>query len=405
MNWTSAGAFFKDPSFDYDTRSALGATAQGIGDAGLVFATLSQVSDGDLGSWLSAWTATADALSAGVTPATSSRHAQWALLTASEYHAKAQTGASDDDAFEASFGRQQAAFDAYIDASGGRFVRVPIPYEDTTLPGYLLRPDDSDTARPTLIMTNGSDGSLPSMIADGGTEAFARGWNVFLYDGPGQQSMLFQRNVPFRYDWEAVLTPVVDTLLRRPDVAGDRLLGYAISQGGYWLPRALAFEHRLTAAVVDGGVVDVAATWNAMLPPPLLELLRADDKDAFNQALNSGPADPRQEREFEFRARPYGQSDAYGTFAEVQKYQLRDVAAEITTPLLVLDAADDQFFPGQSAQLCDLLPKIAERLPFTAAEGANFHCEPLAKATVAHRYLDWLSGKLGGRLSDKLGNP
>ena len=30
---------------------------------------------------------------------------------------------------------------------------------------------------------------------------------VFVFDGPGQQSMLFERGVPFRYDWEAVLTP------------------------------------------------------------------------------------------------------------------------------------------------------------------------------------------------------
>lgn len=42
-NWTSAGAFFKGPSFDYGTRSALGATAQGIGDAGLVFAPLAKI--------------------------------------------------------------------------------------------------------------------------------------------------------------------------------------------------------------------------------------------------------------------------------------------------------------------------------------------------------------------------
>ena len=36
---------------------------------------------------------------------------------------------------------------------------------------------------------------------------------MFAFDGPGQQSMLFERGVPFRYDWEAVLTPVIDTLV------------------------------------------------------------------------------------------------------------------------------------------------------------------------------------------------
>ena len=71
-----------------------------------------------------------------------------------------------------------------------------------------------------------------------------RGWNVFVFDGRGQQSLLFERKIPFRHDWEVVLTPVVDLLVAWPDVDAEALLAYGISQGGYGLPRALAFEHR-----------------------------------------------------------------------------------------------------------------------------------------------------------------
>jgi hypothetical protein len=63
---------------------------------------------------------------------------------------------------------------------------------------------------------------------------------VFVYDCPGQQSMLFERGAPFRYDWEAVLTPVIDTLVARPDVDASALAGYGISQGGFW--RAIACQ-------------------------------------------------------------------------------------------------------------------------------------------------------------------
>ena len=35
--------------------------------------------------------------------------------------------------------------------------QIQIPYEDTTLPGYLFLVDDSGTARPTVIYTNGYD--------------------------------------------------------------------------------------------------------------------------------------------------------------------------------------------------------------------------------------------------------
>jgi hypothetical protein len=36
------------------------------------------------------------------------------------------------------------------------------------------------------------------------------------FDGPGQQAALYEQGIACRADWEAVLTPVLDTLLARP---------------------------------------------------------------------------------------------------------------------------------------------------------------------------------------------
>ncbi|MGW5433783.1 alpha/beta hydrolase family protein [Streptomyces sp. NPDC004059] len=63
--------------------------------------------------------------------------------------------------------------------------------------------------------------------------------------------MLFAHGVPFRPGWENVVTPLVDFLPARPDVDPRRIALAGISQAGYWVPRALAFEHRITAAVAD----------------------------------------------------------------------------------------------------------------------------------------------------------
>jgi hypothetical protein len=215
----------------------------------------------------------------------------------------------------------------------GRNVRVPVPYEDTTLPGYLLRPDGSGTASPTLVMTNGSDGSLAALIEHGGTEALARGWNVFVYDGPGQQSIPFQRGVPFRHDWEAVFTPVVDALLQRPEVDPDAMLGYAVSQGGYWLPRRWPSS-------TDWSPTAVWSTW----PPP-------GTRSCPRRSSRCCAPDGRTRSTRRWRTRP-------------------------------------------PAQLWELLPTVAERAHYTAANGANFHCPPMAKATVSHDYLDWLTAHL-----------
>jgi hypothetical protein len=56
------------------------------------------------------------------------------------------------------------------------------------------------------------------------------------------------------------------------------LLGYAISQGGYWITKARAFEHWMVAAIADPGAVDVSVTWPSKLSPHQLQLLDTGQK-------------------------------------------------------------------------------------------------------------------------------
>lgn len=401
MTWTAAGAFSKDPGFDFEARCTIGRAAIGVGDVGLALATLDRIDGADSQSWFDQWSATARDLAARADEAAAAGRTQtagWAYLAASDYYAVAigaLDGLADQSVLAPTFAEHRRCWDGWLDASGGAHVRVEIPYEGTTLPGWLLRPDASGASRPTLVMTNGSDGSLPAMVASGAADALARGWNAFLYDGPGQQSMLFERGVPFRPDWEAVLTPVVDALVARDDVDAGALVGYGISQAGYWLPRALAFEHRLVAAIADPGVLDVSTSWLGHLPPEMISLLRSGDKDTFNGYMSQMGSDPEIERTFLFRARPYGLAqDPFDVFTEVLAYQLAGVVGQIRTPLLIADPQDEQFWPGQSQQLFDALTGEKEVLSFTAEQGANWHCQPMGRQLTNKLMLDWLAERL-----------
>jgi hypothetical protein len=401
---TSPGAFFADADFDYEARIVLGAAASGIGDVGLVLAALDRIADGDRQSWFDEWAGMAADLAARGHEAAKNGHlrtAGWALLAAAEYYAKALVvvdGLADQSAAMPTFREHRKCWEAVVDASQGCFVRLQVPYEGTTLPGYLLRPDAAGAPRPTLVMTNGSDGSLPGLLGYGAAEALARGWNAFLFDGPGQQSMLFERGTAFRHDWEAVLTPVIDALVERPDVDASALTGYGISQGGYWITRAVAFERRMVAAVADPGVVDVSAGWTAHLPEALADMLRSGQKDAFNAAMSAAVGgNPQIARTLAFRSRPYGQPDWFDLFTEVQRYQVREVAGQITTPMLILDPDDEQFFPGQPKQLYDLLPGEKKIIEFGQAQGANFHCQPTGRQLTHTQMLDWLADHLPPR--------
>jgi hypothetical protein len=93
-----------------------------------------------------------------------------------------------------------------------------------------------------------------------------------------------------------------------------------------------------------------------------------------------------------FRGEPYGVGgdSRFDLYREVLKYRLGDKVKDITTPLLITGPEDEQFWPGQSQALYVRLPGPRELVRFTAAEGANRHCEPMGMATRDQRIFDWL---------------
>lgn len=105
---------------------------------------------------------------------------------------------------------------------------------------------------------------------------------------------------------------------------------------------------------------------------------------------------PGAARTWAFRARPYGTTGYAETIDAVRTYNATDVAHQISTPLLILDPENEQFWPGQAQKLAELTSGVSTLLPFTAAEGADGHCQPLARGVTAQRMFDWLDEKLAG---------
>jgi hypothetical protein len=104
---------------------------------------------------------------------------------------------------------------------------------------------------------------------NGGRAAVERGYNVLVFDGPGQYSAVQGQGLHFRPNWESVVTPVVDYALTRKEVDPKRIALHCESLGGYLAPRAAAFEHRLAACISDDGVYDLGTTMLGLLPPDI----------------------------------------------------------------------------------------------------------------------------------------
>jgi hypothetical protein len=391
-------AFFKDSAMQFATENALGEAYYQATDVGEVLATIAGVPNGDAKAWVTAWSATAGRLAGLAREAESSgqlRSAAARWLRAASYYSQASDMADATGTFTELWEQHRDAWDRFVDvttAIGDTLIeRITVPYEDTTLPGYLFRTLGAD-ARRCLIYVNGSDGAVTGAWTRCAAAALARGWTVVTVDGPGQNAALIRQGIPFRPDWEAVLTPLIDHLATRADIDPARIAVLGLSQGGFWVPRAVAHEHRVAAAVADPGVVDVSTTMLRHLPGFLRKTLDAGDRDKFDKEMGWGLKFSAGERTMlAWRMRPYGVTSYFDFFTAAEQYRLTesDLAA-IRCPMLITDPEHEQFWPGQSARLADALTSPVTLLPFTAAEGADGHCEPLAAGLRGERIFDWL---------------
>lgn len=372
--------------------------ARGLGDVGEILATVERIKDGDYESWHREFLATGRRVRGIAEASEAAGHrvsARAAYLRASSYifsSTSSLDGTDDPDRVVPIWREHRDCFERAGELSEPPFEKLAIPYEGTCLEGWFFAVDGSGAPRPTVIFNNGSDGPVLDMWGRA-QAALARGYNAMTFDGPGQGQALWEQGIPFRPDWEKVVTPVVDLLAARADVDAERLAIVGVSQGGYWVPRAVAFEKRIAAAVADPGVFDVSTAWTDKLPKSLVKLLDAGDKEKFERNFHFGEhfMGKTTRQTIAFRMKPFATDSFYEALQAVRAYRLDDVVARIETPLLLTDPEEEQFWPGQPQRLYEALPGPKKELVhFAAGEGAAGHCEPMAPGLLDQRIFDWL---------------
>ena len=140
--------------------------------------------------------------------------------------------------------------------------RIEAPLDGGRVVANLRLPAGEE--RPPLVVL------MPGL--DSTKEEFLRLENVFLergmatasLDGPGQGESGY--DLPIRPDYEVAVAALLDSLDgRRVDL--DRVGALGVSLGGYYAPRAGAFEPRLKAVAGLSGPYNFAEIWDGL--PPL----------------------------------------------------------------------------------------------------------------------------------------
>lgn len=142
----------------------------------------------------------------------------------------------------------------HVELSRAPLTPVEIPYEGSSLPGYFYAADPvGDRATPVMIQWNGLDSTKEMMYYSGFPQELAkRGISTLMVDTPGSGEALRLRGLTARFDTEVWASACVDYLETRDDVDADRIGLVGWSLGGYYAPRAAAFEKRIKLVVAWG---------------------------------------------------------------------------------------------------------------------------------------------------------
>ena len=392
----------KDVLFDAQFVRALAYTASHGADIGECFGTASRIThtDGDL--WYSQWLTTAqraeqmadESLAAGRRVS-----ARGAYFRAANYYRTAGLflmGVPVDERLRSSGRLQTQTF-----RKGAWLLDLPpdvleIPYQETTLPGYFFRAAADGKPRPTVVPTNGYDGTVEEMYFANAVAALDRGYNVLAFDGPGQGSVILEQGIPFRPDWENVVTPVMDFALTLPEIDPARIVLHGWSFGGYLAPRAATAEHRLAACVSDSGPYDLFDAGIAKVPGPLAHQIPDGNRLALgvlDKALEATMKKPSAGWALRRNIWVHGLTDPMEFFRIAADYSLKGREHLIRCPIFICSTEGDDL-SAAAGTLAKRVVSPREYVVFTAAEGVTGHCEMSGRSQFHRRVYDWLDGVL-----------
>lgn len=262
---------------------------------------------------------------------------------------------------------------------------VNIPYESGFIPGLLIPATSDGNPSPIVIHLQGFD-SLKETQWPCLQEYRRRGMSVLIVDQPGAGGALRLYNIPGRFDSEAYVSVIVDWLKARSDLATDRIGLCGVSMGGYFAPRAAAFEPRIKACASWGALYDAGG-----LAAPIVK-----GKAYTTIVEGKEHTTPSVPSMIEHAMWTFGLDTpiAFGELAN--QMTLAGVVSKITCPFLVMHGENDRQVPLQQAVSTYEGVASADKTlkVFRPDEGGVEHCQIDNKSIAADYLADWFAEKL-----------
>src|SRR5215467_2141114 len=375
------GRFFANQTFHYETLRNAGYILSQCADLGEMLETTKLINEGDLQGWYAAWAATAERVEALAERTRDSRSRGGAYMRASTYQRLGEFLLPPDDPKRpGSFEKTGRLFFQGLDALGVRYEYFSAPYEKGRLRALYLPGPAGSEKRPLIMLVGGLDSILEEMYSVLGKAALDRGYSVLIYEGPGQGEPLRKYGMTFTPEYEKPTTAVLDEFLRT-HAKPTKIVLIGMSFGGYFAPRAAAFDARIEGVVAFDTCFDFWEPASRILAAARnpLALKNPDVGWGFHTAIwTMGITD-------------VSEADAVGS-----PYTLAPVADRIRQDVLVLAGSEDHFIPfHQTADFEKSLVNarsVTTRI-FDRASGGAGHCQCGNTSLVYAAVFDWLLEK------------
>jgi dienelactone hydrolase len=378
---------FADPGYHFQALRVLNEVANGGADVTECLETVGIIHGGDASGWYNAWAATAKRNVARAEGARDQVSKGLAYLRAHNYWRTAEFLLKPDDVRRpTAWTAQVDAFDRGLQALGVAHERTSVPYQKGALRTLFFPGPAGWETKPLVVFVGGQDSTLEELYFEMVPAAHRRGYGVLTYEGPGQGAALREYGLFFTPEWEkpnaAVFDAYLGTHAKPPSIV---LVG--MSMGGYFAPRAAAFEPR-----IDGVVsFDVCYDFSAVVARAVA---MARDPATSSNSLVAGLLTNSKWT--------YGVQTLEEVIECSSAYRLADVAGRISGDVLVLAGAEDEGIPvAQVAAYVAALTgaRSVEQAIYDRASGGAEHCQEGASTLWHETFFDWLLRRFPARTS------
>jgi pimeloyl-ACP methyl ester carboxylesterase len=277
----------------------------------------------------------------------------------------------------------------YQSKEGKNLERISVPYENNHLLGFRLIP--TEPSKGIILIHGGFDSYIEEFYTLGAFMCEA-GYEVVMFDGPGQGSTLMFGKMPMTHEWEKPVAAVLDYL----GAENVTLLG--ISLGGYLAIRAASLEKRIQRVIADDVMLDFFACVTsrrgriaAYLMKSLIKLRLAFVLNAVAKLMMK--RDLYSQWGISQGMHVTGCKTPYEFFVKLKQYNGYAASSQITGDVLIMAGSEDHFVPMEQfykqLKLLTNAKSVTGRI-FTASEQAQSHCQIGDLGLAAMYMLGWI---------------